>query len=135
MAATVSAVATAIKTQLATISNLRTFDYQPEQLNPPVAFPILNSINYHRAFQGGDVEMNWSIVVVVGRYLDRVAHTNLDGYLSYSGTTSIRAALEADKTLGGVVQTCVLDSAMEIDTLTVGDADFLQIQLSLRVHA
>ena len=135
MAATVSAVATAIKTQLTTISNLRTFDYQPEQLNPPVAFPILNSINYHRAFQGGDVEMNWSIVVVVGRYLDRVAHTNLDGYLSYSGTTSIRAALEADKTLGGVVQTCVLDSAMEIDTLTVGDADFLQIQLSLRVHA
>lgn len=135
MAATVSAVATAIKTQLATIPNLRTFDYQPEQLNPPVAFPILNSINYHRAFQGGDVEMNWSIVVVVGRYLDRVAHTNLDGYLSYSGTTSIRAALEADKTLGGVVQTCVLDSAMEIDTLTVGDADFLQIQLSLRVHA
>ena len=135
MAATVSSVATAIKTALATIPNLRTYDYQPEQINPPTAFPILDSINYHRAFQGGNVEMNWSIIVIVGRYLDRVAHANLDGFLSYSGASSVRAALEADKTLGGVVQTSVLDSSMEIDSLSVAEAEFLQIQLSLRVHA
>jgi len=79
--------------------------------------------------------MNWSIIVIVGRYLDRVAHANLDGFLSYSGASSVRAALEADKTLGGVVQTSVLDSSMEIDSLSVAEAEFLQIQLSLRVHA
>jgi len=135
MPATVSQVADGIKVRLATVSGLRTFSYQPEQLNPPVAFPVLESVEYHRAFGGGDVQMRWQIFVIVGRYLDRVAHSNLDGFLSYSGATSLRAAIEGDKTLGGVVNTLVLDSGMSIGSLTVAEADFLQVQCSLLVHA
>ena len=135
MPATVSQVADGIKVRLATVSGLRTFSYQPEQLNPPVAFPVLESVEYHRAFGGGDVQMRWQIFVIVGRYLDRVAHSNLDGFLSYSGATSLRAAIEGDKTLGGVVNTLVLDSGMSVGSLTVAEADFLQIQCSLLVHA
>lgn len=135
MPATVSQVSTGIKNRLATISGLRCYDYQPEQLNPPIAFPILDSITYHKAFSGGNVEMNYTIVVIVGRYLDRVAHSQLDGYLSYDGASSVRAALEGDKTLGGVVQTIILDSATEIDALPVADGDYLQVSLSLTVHA
>jgi len=135
MPATVSQVADGIKVRLATVSGLRTFSYQPEQLNPPVAFPVLESVEYHRAFGGGDVQMRWQIFVIVGRYLDRVAHSNLDGFLSYSGATSLRAAIEGDKTLGGVVNTLVLDSGMSVGSLTVAEADFLQVQCSLLVHA
>lgn len=135
MPATVSQVADGIKVRLATVSGLRTFSYQPEQLNPPVAFPVLESVEYHRAFGGGDVQMRWQVFVIVGRYLDRVAHSNLDGFLSYSGATSLRAAIEADRTLGGVVNTLVLDSGMSVGSLTVAEADFLQIQCSLLVHA
>jgi hypothetical protein len=135
MPATVSQVANGLKTRLATISGLRTFSYQPEQLNPPVAFPVLESVEYHRAFGGGDVQMRWQIFVIVGRYLDRVAHSNLDGFLSYSGATSLRAAIEGDKTLGGVVNTLVLDSGLSVGSLTVAEADFLQVQCSLLVHA
>ena len=135
MPATVSQVADGIKVRLATVSGLRTFSYQPEQLNPPVAFPVLESVEYHRAFGGGDVQMRWQIFVIVGRYLDRVAHSNLDGFLSFSGATSLRAAIEADRTLGGVVNTLVLDSGMSVGSLTVAEADFLQIQCSLLVHA
>ena len=135
MPATVSQVADGIKVRLATVSGLRTFSYQPEQLNPPVAFPVLESVEYHRAFGGGDVQMRWQIFVIVGRYLDRVAHSNLDGFLSYSGATSLRAAIEGDRTLGGVVNTLVLDSGMSVGSLTVAEADFLQVQCSLLVHA
>jgi len=135
MPATVSQVADGIKVRLATVSGLRTFSYQPEQLNPPVAFPVLESVEYHRAFGGGDVQMRWQIFVIVGRYLDRVAHSNLDGFLSFSGATSLRAAIEADRTLGGVVNTLVLDSGMSVGSLTVAEADFLQVQCSLLVHA
>lgn len=135
MPATVSQVADGIKVRLATVSGLRTYSYQPEQLNPPVAFPVLESVEYHRAFGGGDVQMRWQIFVIVGRYLDRVAHTNLDGFLSYSGATSLRAAIEGDRTLGGVVNTLVLDSGLSIGALTVAEADFLQVQCSLLVHA
>lgn len=135
MAATVSQVATGLAARLGTISGLRTYTYQPEQLNPPMGFPVLNTVRYHGAFQGGDVVMDWTVNVVVGRYVDRTAHSLLDEYLSYSGASSIRAALEGDLTLGGVAQTLVVPSAADITSLTEADAQFLQIQLSVIVHA
>jgi hypothetical protein len=135
MPATVSQVSEGLRVRLATISGLRTFAYQPEQLNPPAAFPVLESIDYHRAFGGGDVQMRFSIIVVVGRYLDRVAHANLDGYLSFSGATSLRAAIEGDRTLGGIVGTLVLDSSVSISSLSVAEAEYLQVSCSVLVHA
>ena len=135
MAATVSQVATGLKNRLATVSGLRVFDYQPEQLNPPVAFPVIESIEYHQAMGGGHVQMRFNVFVIIGRYLDRVAHANLDAYLSYDGASSIRAALEGDRTLGGVAQTLIVDSSTSISSLTVAEADYLQIVSSVVVHA
>lgn len=135
MPATVSQVADGLKARLATISGLRTFSFQPEQVNPPVAFPVLESIDYHKAFGGGDVRMQFTIIVIVGRYLDRVAHANLDGFLSFDGATSLRAAIEGDRTLGGVAQTLVLDSSLSIGSLAVAEAEFLQVSFSVLVHA
>ena len=134
MAATVSQVATGLANRLATISGLRTSAYQPEQLNPPFAFPTLNRIEYHRAFAGGDVVMDWTVNVIVGRYVDRNAFATLDDYLSYSGAKSVRAAIEGDKTLGGVCQTLVLPSGANITSLSSADAEFLQIQFQVTVH-
>jgi len=134
MAATVSQVATGLANRLATISGLRSSAFQPEQLNPPFAFPTLNRIEYHKAFGGGDVVMDWTVNVIVGRYVDRNAFTTLDGFLSYSGSTSIRAAIEGDKTLGGVCQTLVLPSGLNITSLSSADAEFLQIQFQVTVH-
>jgi len=134
MPATVTQVATGLATNLATITGLRTSAYQPEQLNTPLAFPILNTVTYHKAMGGGDVTMDWTITVLVGRYTDRTAFATLDGYLSYSGATSVRAAIESDKTLGGVCQTLVVSSAADISSVNAADAEFLQIQFTVQVH-
>ena len=134
MPATVSQVATGLQTRLATISGLRTFNYQPEQEDPPFAYPQINSINYHRAYQGGDVVMDWTVYVIVGRWLDRTAHAALDDYLSYSGSKSVRAAIEADPTLGGVCQTLIVRSGADITSLDAGGAQFLVIQMQVEVH-
>jgi hypothetical protein len=134
MAATISQVATGLQNNLATVTGLRASAYQPEQLNPPMAYPVLSTVNYHRAFQGGDVIMDWVIHVVVGRYTDRTAHAAMDNYLSYSGGNSIRAALESDLTLGGVCQTLVVSSAADIRSLNSADAEFLEIQFTVQVH-
>jgi hypothetical protein len=134
MPATVSQVATGLQARLATISGLRTFNYQPEQENPPFGYPQLNSIDYHRAYVGGDVVMNWTVFVIVGRYLDRTAHAQLDDYLSYSGSKSVRAAIEADPTLGGVCSTLIVRSGADITSLDAGGAQFLVIQMQVEVH-
>jgi len=134
MPATVSQVATGLKSRLATISGLRTFDYQPEQVNPPVAYPVLNSVTYHRAFAGGDVEMFWSIFVIVGRYTDSRAFNDIDDYLAYSGAKSLRAAIEGDTTLGGVCQALIVSSSFAITPQTQADAEFLTVRVDLTVH-
>jgi hypothetical protein len=136
MAATVTQVAAALKTRLDTISGVRTFAYQPDQTaTPPFAYPELSQVDYHRAFQGGDVVMMWEIHVVVGRYVDRTAHTLLDDFLSYDGVKSVRACLEGDRTLGGVVQDLVLTSGADITSISENGSEFLEIQMSLTVHA
>ena len=127
---TISQIAQAFATQLATINGLRTYAYQPEQLNPPVAFPTLTGVTYHKAFQGGDIESEWTINVVVGRYTDRTAHATLDLFLSYNGSQSIRATIEADRTLGGLVQTLLLSNGANIQPLAVADAEFLEISFN-----
>lgn len=134
MPATISQVANGLKTALDTISGLRCYSYQPEQLNPPQAFPVLDRVNYHRAFQGGDMVTEWTVIAIVGRYTDRTAFTALDDYLSYSGTKSIRAALENDKTLGGICQTLIVQSSADVTSLSAGDAEFLEIRFQLEVH-
>jgi hypothetical protein len=135
MPATVSQVAAGLKTRLATISGLRAYAYQPEQLNPPAAYPVLNSVSFHRAFGGGNVEMYWSIYIVVGRYTDSRAFDNIDDYVSYSGAKSIRAVLEGDLTLGGVCQTLVVPTSFAIEPQTQADAEFLTVRADLTVHA
>jgi hypothetical protein len=135
MPASVSQVGDAIKTKLATISGLRTYAFQPEQLNPPFAYPELTQITYHRSMGLGDVEMQWTINVVVGRYTDRTANELLDEFLSPTGAKSVRAVIESDRTLGGVVQTVILSSAADVTALNEADANFLQVQYQLTVHA
>lgn len=134
MPATVTQVMDGLRARLATITGLRAFSYQPDQLNPPIGFPVLNSVTYHRAFNGGDVVFNVAVIVIVGRYLDRTADALLDKYLSYSGTDSIREALEADKTLGGICQTLKVESSANVTSLNAGDAEFLEVRFLVEVH-
>jgi len=74
-------------------------------------------------------------VVVVGRSAERTAQTLLDGYLSYKGATSIRQAIESDRTLGGVVQDLIVESADNISTLEANDATYLAIDFTVTVYA
>lgn len=134
MPATPTQVLAGLKTRLATISGLRTFQFQPSQLNPPVAYPVINSVNYHRAMGGGLVVFDCTVYVIVGRYTDDRANADLDGYLAYSGAKSIRAALEGDETLGGVAQSLTVNSSTDISSIQQSDAEFLQIATQVTVN-
>lgn len=133
----VSAIADGLKARLATISGLRAYSYQPEQLNPPFAYPVLNGVTYHQTMGMGNAvtQYDWSVYVVVGRWVDRVAITNLDGFISPTGATSIRAALEGDLTLGGACQDLIVASSANISALEQEDAEFMQVSYSVTIYA
>jgi hypothetical protein len=132
---TVSQIKTGLAANLATVSGLRAYAYQPDNVNTPFAWPLLDSIQYNGAMGGGLITHKFTISVVVGRSAERTAQTLLDGYLSYKGTTSIRQAIESDRTLGGVVQDLIVESANNISTLEANDATYLAIDFVVTVYA
>lgn len=135
MAATLQQIADGIETRLATVSGLRVFDHVPDVFAPPCSFVLPGSIAYWGDFAGGNAEVEVVITVVVGRTSDRAAQKSLYAYMSYSGASSIRAAIEADRTLGGVCQTLLVERADNIRMVAQGDATYLAVDFMVRVHA
>lgn len=135
MAATVSEAAAALKTALGTITGLRVVDYLPDQVNPPTALVGIDTVNYHGAFRNGDATYTYTVTVVVSRASERTAQQKLDAFLSATGATSVRAAIEADPTLGGVIQTCVVPTAGNIQVLNINDVMYLTVDFTVTVHA
>jgi hypothetical protein len=85
--------------------------------------------------RGGLVTHVFTVSVVVGRAAERSAQSALDGYLSYEGSSSVRAALEADRSLGGVVQNLLVESASNIATMEGNDAVYLMVDFRVVVYA
>ena len=132
---TVTQIKEGLQTRLATISGLRSYVQQPDNNNAPFAWPMLESITYNGAMGGGLIIHTFTVSVVVGRASERTAQNALDGYLSYAGATSVRAAIEGDRTLGGVVQNLIVESASNISTLDANDTTYLMVDFRVVVYA
>ena len=134
MSYSVTDIKTGISNALASIPGLRAYAQQPDNVNAPFAWPMLDSITYNGAMRGGLITNVFTVSVVVGRSAERTAQTALDGYLSYEGATSVRAALEADRTLGGVVSNLLVESAGNIATMDGNDAVYLMVDFRVVVY-
>jgi hypothetical protein len=132
---TVTQIKEGLQARLATISGLRAYVQQPDNNNAPFAWPMLESITYNGAMGGGLIIHTFSVSVVVGRASERTAQNALDGYLSYEGATSVRAAIEGDRSLGGVVQNLIVESASNISTLDANDTTYLMVDFRVIVYA
>jgi hypothetical protein len=134
VSATVSEIKTALAAALGTITGLRAYDRQPDNLNAPFAFPSLETIEYHGAMSNGLVTQTYRISVIVGRAAERSAEDRLDTYLSYD-QGGIRYAIESDPTLGGYARTSIVESAGSIQTIDGNDTTYLMIEFRVIVYA
>lgn len=125
----------AIARALATVPGLRVADHLPEQVSPPMAVIQIQSVTYHRAMQGGLSEWKYVISVIAGRMGDRAAQRTLDSWMSWDGAQSIRAAIEADRTLDGNCSTLIIEDMITIRPLAIGDAQYLTCEFNLSIHA
>jgi hypothetical protein len=134
MAASTSEISDALQTALGQIDGLRVVEYLPDSLNPPMATRAIDSVRYHTAFGYGTPLYTFTISVVVARSSDRIAQQRLGEYLSPTGNSSIRAAVEKDPTLGDTVQSCQVVSAGNIVSLNVNDVLFLVVEFTVEVY-
>lgn len=136
--ASISTLRTAIATNLATISGLRTSPTGtiPDNVNPPYAIVAPTTVDYHRSFSTGGLNTyNFTVTVVVGRVSERTAQNTLDAYCSPTGSASIKLAVESNRTLGGAAYDCVVTGMRNYGSVTIGENTYLAAEFDLTVQA
>jgi hypothetical protein len=126
---------TGLANRLATINGLRSSAYIPDNPQPPVAVVMPGRITYDQAFGRGSDEYQFTIMLIVGRVADRASQTTLDTYCESSGSRSVKAAIEADRSLGGKALDCRVTEMTNQGSLAIGDVTYHTAEFSVTVIA
>jgi hypothetical protein len=73
--------------------------------------------------------------LIVGQASERNAQNAIDLYCSSTGTSSIRRAVESDKTLGGVAYDTVVTDMRNYGSTTIGETTYLAAEFNVVVQA
>jgi hypothetical protein len=133
--ASISDIRNGLATRLATISGLRTAATIPDNPNPPIAIVIPDNISFDDTFHRGMDTLTFRIFVIVGRVDERTAQNSIDAYCATSGTSSIKAAIEGDKTLGGKAYDCRVTTMLNYGSSVIGDITYLSCEFNVVVYA
>lgn len=101
-------------------TGLRISPYMVARPQPPQAHIVPGEISYDRAMARGIDSLVLVIQVFVAVVSETSAQKRLDAYLAPSGSDSIKAAVEADRTLGGVVADASVVSASGYRVYEIG---------------
>jgi hypothetical protein len=71
------------------------------------------------------------VYVLVGRADDRTAQNRLDGFVS--GPSSVKTAIESDRTLGGAADTCRVTGMSNYQQVSIGETVFLGVEFEVEV--
>lgn len=108
----IQAVEQGLANAAGTISGLRSFPSLPDSIEPPTFGVAEVEIVYNRAFgTPGLSEVLFTCGVLTSRGNTDTGRGALNGYLAETGAGSIKAALEADRTLAGVAKTLNVERA------------------------
>ncbi len=131
----IATIRTGLATNLATVTGLRTAATVPDDPKPPVAIVMPPRITFDTAFARGLDEYEFTVLVVVGRVSDRVAQSTMDEYCNPTGPTSIKTAIERDKTLGGAAQTLRVTEMRNYGGISIAENTYLAAEWVVTVYA
>ncbi|HEY7822631.1 MAG TPA: hypothetical protein VIG24_07360 [Acidimicrobiia bacterium] len=122
-----------IATRLGTISGLRVSATFLDAPRPPVAMVLPDRIEYDLNANRGADTFVFTVSLLVGRADDRAAQRNIDTYVVGAG--SVKAAIEADRTLGGKADTCRVTEMRNYGQVNIGDVVYLGVEFEVEVVA
>lgn len=124
-----------LATNLGTIPGLRTAIDIPDNPSPPIAIVQLVRAEYHQDFKNGMTEYTFAVQVVVGRADDRTAQRSLDAYCSSDSASSVKQAIESNRTLSGNAFDCVVTEMSSYGSVLINDTTYLAAEFAVRVLA
>jgi hypothetical protein len=131
--ASVSAIRSGIAANLATISGLRVSATMLDAPRPPVAMVFPDTIDFDLNANRGADTFTFVVSVLVGRADDRTAQNRADAFVV--GPNSVKAAIEQDRTLGGVADTCRVTSMRNYSQVSIGETLYLGVDFEVEVVA
>jgi hypothetical protein len=133
--ANLSELRTGLATNLATVSGLRTAATIPDNPNPPIAIITPDSIGYDSTFGRGMQEYRFTVTVLVGLVSERSSQNKIDMYCSSTGSSSIKLAVESDKSLGGKAFDVRVSEMRTYSSVSVGDVKYLAAEFIVLCYA
>lgn len=115
-------------------SDVQVVGYLRDNPVVPCAMVVVDEVRYHEAFALGNVAADVRVVLLVSRVVDDNSFESAYRYLDPTGDLSVRALLEADKTLGSVVDTLVVRSGGQVQPVEIGGITYLACEWQLTVH-
>jgi hypothetical protein len=121
----------ALAEQLSSIDGLRVSQVMVDAPRPPQAIVTPLRLDYDLNARRGADEYQFVVTVMVGRADSRTAQNSLDDYIV--GDNSVKAAIEADRTLGGAANTCRVTEMRNYGAIAYGDQLYLGCEFVVEV--
>lgn len=131
-APTLSQIMTAVANRLRTIDGLNNFE-TAAQITTPAAIVGVPPMQYRESMGRGKASLTMTVTVLTSTVMDQAGQLKLAAYASPTGADSVITAIEGDKTLGGVVDDCIVWDFRPLGLEEVGLIGYFGGVFSLRV--
>lgn len=104
----------AMASAISAVSGFRVDAYVPGQPQPPCIYILPGELRYHQASADGMATKTFTVWAVLPLVDDREPQRDLGTLRDVEGAGSLKAALEFDRTLGGLVDELLVASATPV---------------------
>lgn len=133
--ATIPQLRDALEAALLTVPGLRASSVVLDSISPPIAVVGPPGIAYDMAMAQGASRYTFPIRVYASRASEKAGQDRLDAYLSPTGTGSVKAAIEADPSLGGAAMTVRVTQAQGYGVYEVAGIPYIGAEFTVDVIA
>lgn len=134
--ASIKSIRDGLKTRLATVTGIYAHDTIPDDLYPPAAivgFPT--TVAYDFTMRTAVSRYTFPVRVIAGRVAEGEGQDKIDDLCSPDGSLSIRAAVDADPTLGGVAHSSRVVAARDFGVYEVAGVSYIGGEFEIEVIA
>ncbi len=130
------AMTVGLKNNLMTIPNFTAYEFIADKPEPPCAIVAPdNPFAVPESMGRGIFSYRFRVIVLVSDAFDDVGIAKLYTYVKSSGSLSVFAAVESDKTLGGVASNATVDQINQIGDVLWNELPYLGADFNVRVLA